>query len=135
MRIMAIDYGDAATASRFPTQRGFWRGGLFRPGTNHGWGGPGAPASPFKTRRRCWCWVILKHERQTVGPGRRKRGPGGGPEGGKRPARYLWDERRTTVDATASLQTGNRGKIRKEQVEAVAATLILEGYYYKRMQG
>lgn len=48
----------------------------------------------------------------------------------------LWDERRTTVDAHRILsETGNRGKKRKEKVDAVAATLILEGYLgLKRMQ-
>lgn len=41
----------------------------------------------------------------------------------------LWDERRTTVDAHRILsETGNRGKKRKEKVDAVSATLILEGY-------
>ena len=41
----------------------------------------------------------------------------------------LWDERRTTVDAHRILtETGNRGKKRKEKVDAVAATLILDGY-------
>ena len=41
----------------------------------------------------------------------------------------LWDERRTTVDAHRILtETGNRGKKRKAKVDAVAATLILEGY-------
>lgn len=41
----------------------------------------------------------------------------------------LWDERRTTIDAHRILsETGNRGKKRKEKVDAVAATLILEGY-------
>lgn len=41
----------------------------------------------------------------------------------------LWDERRTTVDAHRILtETGNRGKKRKEKVDAVAAALILEGY-------
>lgn len=41
----------------------------------------------------------------------------------------MWDERRTTVDAYRILtETGNRGKKRKEKVDAVAATLILEGY-------
>lgn len=44
-------------------------------------------------------------------------------------APVLWDERRTTVDAHRILsETGNRGKKRKEKVDAVAATLILEGY-------
>ena len=41
----------------------------------------------------------------------------------------LWDERRTTVDAHRILtETGNFGKKRKDKVDAVAATLILEGY-------
>lgn len=48
-------------------------------------------------------------------------------ETGLEPA--MWDERRTTVDAHRILtETGNRGKKRKEKVDAVAATLILEGY-------
>ena len=41
----------------------------------------------------------------------------------------LWDERRTTVEAHAILSDCNRrGKKRKETVDAVAASLILEGY-------
>ena len=41
----------------------------------------------------------------------------------------LWDERRTTVDAHRILSdVGKRGKKRKETVDAVAASLILEGY-------
>ena len=41
----------------------------------------------------------------------------------------LWDERRTTVDAHRILSdVGKRGKKRKKTVDAVAATLILEGY-------
>ena len=41
----------------------------------------------------------------------------------------LWDERRTTVDAHRILsENGRRGKKRKQKVDAVAATLILEGY-------
>lgn len=41
----------------------------------------------------------------------------------------LWDERRTTVDAHRILSQNNvRGKKRKETVDAVAASLILEGY-------
>lgn len=41
----------------------------------------------------------------------------------------MWDERRTTVDAHRILsETGNRGKKRKAKVDAVAASLILEGY-------
>ncbi len=41
----------------------------------------------------------------------------------------LWDERRTTVDAhNILLGSGKNGKKRKKVVDAVAASLILEGY-------
>ena len=41
----------------------------------------------------------------------------------------LWDERRTTVDAHRILsEAGPRGQKRKNTVDAVAASLILEGY-------
>ena len=41
----------------------------------------------------------------------------------------LWDERLTTVDAHKILSdAGKRGKKRKNTVDAVAASLILEGY-------
>lgn len=41
----------------------------------------------------------------------------------------LWDERRTTIEAHQILNTGNyHGKKRKNTVDAVAASLILEGY-------
>ena len=47
----------------------------------------------------------------------------------------LWDERRTTVDAHRILsETGNRGKKRKEKVDAVAAALILDGYLLRKQQ-
>ena len=41
----------------------------------------------------------------------------------------LWDERRTTVEAHSILHaSGKRMKNHKKTVDAVAATLILEGY-------
>ena len=48
----------------------------------------------------------------------------------------LWDERRTTVDAHRILfEAGKNAKKRKKTVDAVAATLILEGYLdFKRMR-
>ena len=48
----------------------------------------------------------------------------------------LWDERRTTVEAHQILSDCNyRGKMRKNTVDAVAASLILEGYLsYLRLQ-
>ena len=49
----------------------------------------------------------------------------------------LWDERRTTIEAHAILHAGGkRMKDHKKNVDAVAATLILEGYLTrKRLQG
>jgi len=41
----------------------------------------------------------------------------------------MWDERRTTIDAQRILKENNRfGKKRKAKLDAVAASLILEGY-------
>ena len=41
----------------------------------------------------------------------------------------LWDERRTTIEAHQILSDNNyHGKKRKKTVDAVAASLILEGY-------
>ena len=48
----------------------------------------------------------------------------------------LWDERRTTVEAHNILHTaGKRMKQHKKNVDAVAATLILEGYLTRRRMG
>ena len=48
----------------------------------------------------------------------------------------LWDERRTTVDAHRILGAqGVRAKNRKDKIDSVAATLILEGFLdWKRLQ-
>ena len=48
----------------------------------------------------------------------------------------LWDERRTTIDAHQILfNSGKNAKKRKKTVDAVAASLILEGYLtYKKRQ-
>ena len=45
----------------------------------------------------------------------------------------LWDERRTTIEAHGILHTsGKRMKDHRKQVDAVAASLILEGYLTRR---
>ncbi|MCI8328302.1 MAG: Holliday junction resolvase RuvX [Oscillibacter sp.] len=48
----------------------------------------------------------------------------------------LWDERRTTIDAHQILfSAGKNARQRKKSVDAVAASLILEGYLtYKKSQ-
>lgn len=49
----------------------------------------------------------------------------------------MWDERRTTVEAHNILSQHNyHGKKRKDTVDAVAASLILEGYLaFRKKQG
>ncbi len=48
-------------------------------------------------------------------------------------APVLWDERRTTIDAHRILfEAGKNAKKRKKTVDAVAASLILEGYLNSR---
>lgn len=45
----------------------------------------------------------------------------------------LWDERRTTIEAHAILHAGGKKmKDHRKNVDAVAATLILEGYLTRR---
>ena len=49
---------------------------------------------------------------------------------------HLWDERRTTVEAHNILSQHNyHGKKRKDTVDAVAASLILEGYLAFKKRG
>ncbi len=48
----------------------------------------------------------------------------------------LWDERRTTIEAHQILHAGGKKmKQHKNTVDAVAATLILEGYLTKKRRG
>ncbi len=58
-------------------------------------------------------------------------------DGTEGPRAELWDERRTTVEAHSILHaSGKRMKNHKKTVDAVAATLILEGYLtFRRARG
>lgn len=48
----------------------------------------------------------------------------------------LWDERRTTIEAHGILHAGGkREKQHKKNVDAVAASLILEGYLARKRRG
>lgn len=48
----------------------------------------------------------------------------------------LWDERRTTIEAHQILHTGGKKmKQHKNTVDAVAASLILEGYLARKKRG
>ena len=138
MRIMAIDYGDARTGVALSDPTGFLAGQTFL----------------IKSRKQ---EVVLEElaalvQRQgaqelVMGYPRNMDGTLG-PRGEKYAAFArrleeatglpvaLWDERRTTVDAHRILgEQGVRAKNRKDKIDSVAATLILEGYLdWKRLQ-
>ena len=128
MRIMAIDYGDAHTGIAVSDPTGFLAG--------------------FTTSRRQEevvsqiCTLAREHGAQELVLGHPKNMDGTlGPRAEKAEALaeilreatglpvVLWDERRTTIDAHQILMgAGKNAKKRKKTVDAVAATLILEGY-------
>jgi putative Holliday junction resolvase len=139
MRIMAIDYGDARTGVAISDPTGLLAGQTYviRGGRAEAVADQLAQLAASHGVEE----LVLgypKNMNDTLGPRARKseelaellRAKTGLPV-------ILWDERRTTVDAHRILtETGSRGKKRKEKVDAVAASLILEGYLtLKRQRG
>jgi len=131
MKIMAVDYGDARTGIAISDALGMLTGFTT---VIHAYT-PEKVASAIKD-------LILEHRVEEVAMGYPKNMDG---SEGPRAALYkefaarleettgiqpvLWDERRTTVDAHRILSQNNvRGKKRKNTVDAVAASLILEAY-------
>ena len=131
MRVMAIDYGDARTGIAISDALGMLTGTTT---VIHSW-------NPEKTAQEI-ARLTRKNgvERIVMGFPRNMDGTEG-----PRAALYrefaaylaevtgmeviLWDERRTTVEAHQILNEHNyHGKKRKNTVDAVAASLILEGY-------
>ena len=131
MRIMAIDYGDVRTGIAISDPLGMMAGFTT---VIHAY-------TPEKTASQIQA-LISQHQVEELVMGYPKNMDG---SEGPRAAMYrsfaalleqttgmkpvLWDERRTTVDAHRILSENNvRGKKRKNTVDAVAASLILEGY-------
>ena len=131
MRIMAIDYGDAHTGIAISDPTGLLAGyttviNAYRPEEV-------AEKIAALAREHGVEELVLGHPRNmdgTLGPRAEKaealaellREATGLPV-------VLWDERRTTIDAHQILQNaGKNAKKRKKVVDAVAASLILEGY-------
>lgn len=131
MRVMAIDYGDARTGVAISDALGMLTGTTT---VIHSW-------NADKTAQAV-AQLVKEHgvERLVMGFPRNMDG-----SEGPRAALYrefaakleellnmpvvLWDERRTTIEAHQILSAGNyHGKKRKNTVDAVAASLILEGY-------
>lgn len=131
MRIMAIDYGDAHTGIAISDPTGFLAGytttiDAYRPEVVAD--RIAALAKEYGVEE-----LVLGHPKNmdgTLGPRAEKaaamgdllRSVTGLPV-------VLWDERRTTIDAHQILMNGGKNaKKRKKTVDAVAASLILEGY-------
>ena len=131
MRIMAIDYGDARTGIAISDPFGMMAGFTT---VIHAY-------TPEKTASAVRA-LVQEHQVEELVMGYPRNMDG---TEGLRAALYrefaalleqvtglkpvLWDERRTTVDAHRILSQNNvRGKKRKNTVDAVAASLILEGY-------
>ena len=137
MRIMAIDYGDARTGIAISDPTGFLAGYT-------------EVVHSRKGEQVCARLAALKEQYQVeelvMGFPRNMDGTEG-PRAelyrafavrveeacGLRPV--LWDERRTTVEAHGILHaSGKRMKQHKANVDAVAATLILEGYLTRKKE-
>ena len=131
MRIMAIDYGDAHTGIAISDPTGFLAGfttviTAYRPEVV-------AEQVAVLAKEHGVEELVLGHPKSMDGTR--------GPRAEKAEAMaellkeatglpvVLWDERRTTIDAHQILMTGGKNaKKRKKVVDAVAASLILEGY-------
>ena len=137
MRIMAIDYGDAHTGIAISDPTGLLAGYT----TTINAYTPAKVAAGVKE-------LIAEHGVEELVLGCPKNMDGSeGPRAEKARAFaalleaetglhvVLWDERRTTIDAHHILyNAGKNAKKRKKVVDAVAASLILEGYLIRRCQ-
>ena len=136
MRIMAIDYGDAHTGIAISDPTGFLAGftttiDAYRPEVV-------VQRITELARQHSAEELVLGHPKNmdgTLGPRAEKAEAMAEllKEATGLPV-ILWDERRTTIDAHQILMAGGKNaKKRKKVVDAVAASLILEGYLtYKR---
>ena len=131
MRIMAIDYGDAHTGIAISDPTGFLAGftttiDAYRPEVV-------AERVAALAKEHGVEELVLGYPKNMAGSL--------GPRAEKAEAMaellkaatslpvVLWDERRTTIDAHQILfNSGKNAKKRKKTVDAVAASLILEGY-------
>ena len=136
MRIMAIDYGDAHTGIAISDPTGFLAGFTTTINAYR----PEAVAEQIAQ-------LAAQHGAEELVLGHPKNMDGTrGPRAEKAEAMadmlrqvtglpvVLWDERRTTIDAHQILfNSGKNAKKRKKTEDAVAASLILEGYLtYKK---
>ncbi len=138
MRIMAIDYGDARTGVALSDPTGFLAGQTFLIKSRKA--DVVLAELVALIRKQGAEELVMGYPRNmdgTVGPRAEKYAAFAKrlEEAAGMPV-VLWDERRTTVDAHRILgEQGVRAKNRKDKIDSVAATLILEGYLdWKRIQ-
>ena len=131
MRIMAVDYGDARTGLAVSDPGGLLAGDAW---TVNGWD-PQAVADEIarEAKTRSVGRIVLGLPRNMDGSegARAEKSRAFGTLLQKKTGLevVMWDERLTTVDAHRILSgAGKHGKKRREKIDAVAATLILEGY-------
>ena len=139
MRIMAIDYGDARTGVAISDPTGLLAG--FTTVIHSRKPEAGAAELARLVREHRVEELVMGFPRNmdgTEGPrAELYRAFAGQVEAACGLKPVLWDERRTTVEAHSILHaSGKRMKNHKKTVDAVAATLILEGYLtFKRARG
>ena len=139
MKIMAIDYGDAHTVVAFSDPTGFLTGTTT---TIHSRSADVVLSELARLVREQGAEEIVmgfpRNMDGTEGPRAElyRTFAGMVEEAAGLPVR-LWDERRTTVEAHDILHaSGKKMKQHKKNVDAVAATLILEGYLtFRRSAG
>ena len=138
MRIMAIDYGDARTGIAISDPTGFLTGFSTVISARKAEAVADAIAELIQSHQVTE--LVLgypKNMNNTVGP-RAERSAAFAALLTERTGLtvHLWDERLTTVDSHRILtETGRHGQKRKDRVDAVAASLILEGYLaFRRRQ-
>ncbi|MDY3619262.1 Holliday junction resolvase RuvX [Agathobaculum sp.] len=139
MRILGIDYGDARTGLSVSDATGLLAGS---PSVIHEW-------NMDKLTDKL-CAFIEREKIEEIVLGHPKNMDGSAGERAKKCEALaktleertgvpviLWDERRTTVEAHAILhRSGKKEKKHRQTVDAVAASLILQGYLdYKRKNG
>jgi len=131
LKILAIDYGDARTGMAVSDATGFITGSAWTINEYN-----------FERVAEKTAAAALEHGAELIVLGCPRNMDGSyGPRAEKSRALaeliraqcplevILWDERLTTVDAHRILsETGRHGKKRKQKVDAVAASLILESY-------
>ena len=138
MKIMGIDYGDARTGISISDPTGFLAG---QPQVIHQWNLEKLTDELCELIRRERIEEIVmglpRNMDSTEGERAQKcRALAAELETRTGVPVVLWDERRTTIEAHAILHaTGKKQKKHKKSVDAVAATLILQGYLDRRRMG